>query len=114
MIGHPSNRFSVTSKMTSRLRLSLCKTFEFSAAHRLFRPEWSDEQNAKAFGKCANPSGHGHNYRLEVSVSGEIEPLTGMVMDASILQQLVNEVLLDELDHKNLDVDVPWLRGKMS
>ena len=100
--------------MAEKLRLSLCKTFEFSAAHRLFRPEWSEEQNAKTFGMCANPTGHGHNYRLEVFVSGEVDPVSGMVIDASTLQQLVDEVLLGELDHKNLDVDVHWLKGKIS
>lgn len=100
--------------MDTALKLSVCKTFEFSAAHRLFRSDWSDEQNLAVYGKCANPSGHGHNYRLEVSVSGEIDGISGMVFDASNLQQIVDEVIISELDHKNLDTDIEWLDGRTS
>lgn len=94
--------------------LTLSKTFRFAAAHRLYRQEWTPEQNQLTFGKCANRNGHGHNYRLEVSVSGEIDPETGMLLDASKLQRIVDEQVLDHLDHKNLDLDVPWLEGKIT
>lgn len=94
--------------------LTLSKTFRFSAAHRLYRTDWSEEQNHKVFGKCANRNGHGHNYRLEVSVRGEVYPETGMVIDAALLQRLVDETVLNALDHKNLDLDVPWLEGRLT
>jgi len=100
--------------MKSSLKLSVCKTFEFSAAHRLFRADWTEQQNLSVYGKCANPSGHGHNYKLEIFVSGEIDCTTGMVFDASLLQQIVDEVVIRELDHRNLDTDVHWLQGKPS
>lgn len=100
--------------MPEKLRLSLCRTFEFAAAHRLFRPEWTEERNTATFGKCASPHGHGHNYRLDVSISGELEPVTGMVVHTSVLRQLVEEVVINDVDHKNLDIEVPWLHGKTS
>jgi len=92
----------------------LCKSFEFAAAHRLYREEWSLSRNLEVFGKCANPNGHGHNYKLEVRVSGECDPETGMIIDASKLGAFVEQHILVELDHKNLDRDVPWLEGKIS
>ena len=90
------------------------KTFEFSASHRLFRSEWTLEENLKVFGKCANPNGHGHNYKLEVTVCGDTDKITGMVIDASRLTAIIEEILLKEVDHKNLDVDVSWLSGSLT
>ena len=92
----------------------LCKTFEFAAAHRLYRAEWSLEKNLQVFGKCASPNGHGHNYRLEVRVSGDCDPTTGMVLDAALLESLVEEHVLRDIDHKNIDRDVEWLAGQIS
>ncbi len=92
----------------------LSRTFEFAAAHRLSRPEWSLEKNIEVFGKCAYQNGHGHNYRLEVRVAGSIDAVTGMVIEASQLAQLVSELVLIELDHKNLDCDIAWFKGKTS
>lgn len=94
--------------------LSLTKSFEFAASHRLHKPEWSDERNAAVFGKCANPNGHGHNYRLEVSVTGQLSPETGMVIDAAKLDEVVTAVILRDVDHSNLDLDVEWLRGQIT
>ncbi|MCB0359781.1 MAG: 6-carboxytetrahydropterin synthase [Bdellovibrionales bacterium] len=94
--------------------VTIAKTFEFSASHRLFRPEWSDEKNRRIFRKCANENGHGHNYQLEVVVGGSPDPETGMVFDASLLDQLVTEYILAELDHKNLDRDVLWHAGTIA
>jgi 6-pyruvoyltetrahydropterin/6-carboxytetrahydropterin synthase len=91
--------------------ICISKTFEFCASHRLARPEWSNEKNSAIFGKCANPNGHGHNYRLEVTVSGPIQPEAQMVMDASVLDAIVQERVIQELDHKHLNADVPWLQG---
>ena len=89
--------------------ICISKTFEFCASHRLAQPEWSDEKNSAVFGKCANPNGHGHNYRLEVTVSGPIQPETQMVMDASVLDSIVQEHVIHDLDHKHLNADVSWL-----
>lgn len=83
----------------------------FSAAHRLYRPDWSDEQNAVVFGDCANPNWHGHNYDLDVTVSGPIDPETGFVMDLKVLKELVGERVLKDVDHRNLNEEVPWLSG---
>jgi len=85
----------------------------FSAAHRLFNPAWDDKQNARVFGKDANPHGHGHTYTLEVTVRGEIDPETGMVMDLRDLRDLIRRALIDKVDHANLNVDVDFLRGVM-
>jgi len=85
----------------------------FSAAHRLYRPEWSLQKNQEVFGLCANPNGHGHNYELEVTVEGGIEPLTGMILDMKILKALVQSEILERVDHKNLNVDVPFLEGRI-
>jgi 6-pyruvoyltetrahydropterin/6-carboxytetrahydropterin synthase len=83
----------------------------FSAAHRLFRPDWSDEQNAAVFGDCSNPNWHGHNYELEVTVEGPVDAETGFVMDLKRLKDLVEERVVADVDHKNLNLEVPWLEG---
>lgn len=83
----------------------------FSAAHRLGRPEWSAEQNLAVFGKCANPNWHGHNYELWVTVKGPTDPQTGFVINLSDLSRLLHRHVIDPMDHKNLDLDVPFLRG---
>jgi 6-pyruvoyltetrahydropterin/6-carboxytetrahydropterin synthase len=83
----------------------------FSAGHTLHNPAFSPERNREVFGKCSNPSGHGHNYVLEVTLSGDVDPETGFVFDLSELAQIVRKVILDEVDHRNLNTDVDWLRG---
>jgi 6-pyruvoyltetrahydropterin/6-carboxytetrahydropterin synthase len=85
----------------------------FTAGHRLFRPEWSDERNREVFGRCSNPSGHGHNYVLEVGVRGEIDPETGYVIDLGELSRILQEAVLDDVDHRNLNTDVAWLAGRI-
>lgn len=94
--------------------ISITKSFEFAASHRLHRSDWGESKNLETFGKCANPQGHGHNYILEVSVSGSIDPETGMIIDASKLQKIVEEKILSDLDHKNLDADVTWLKDSIT
>jgi 6-pyruvoyltetrahydropterin/6-carboxytetrahydropterin synthase len=79
----------------------------FNAAHRLYNNEWSDDRNEDVFGKCANPYFHGHNYELIVSVTGEINPRTGFVMDMKLLKELIKEKIEEEFDHKNLNIQVP-------
>jgi len=93
--------------------VNLSVLFEFSASHRLYRSELSDEENEKLFGKCANKNGHGHNYVLEVEVGGTIDPYTGMVIDASLLKELVESLVIKDVDHKDLNRDTPWLEGCM-
>lgn len=83
----------------------------FSASHRLFNEKYSDEENLKIFGKCSNPNGHGHNYVLEVIVRGKIDPSTGYVIDLKILKQIIRENVIDKVDHKNLNVDVDFMKG---
>jgi 6-pyruvoyltetrahydropterin/6-carboxytetrahydropterin synthase len=87
------------------------RRLHFNAAHRLYRPDWSDERNAEVFGPCANPHWHGHNYEIEVTVEGRINPETGYVMDLGDLKARVNEAVIDQVDHRNLNVEVPWLEG---
>jgi 6-pyruvoyltetrahydropterin/6-carboxytetrahydropterin synthase len=84
---------------------------QFAAAHRLFNPEFSPERNDAVFDKCNNPNGHGHNYTLEVTVRGIPDPLTGYVIDLKKLAAIIDEYLIDVVDHKHLNYDVPALRG---
>ncbi len=85
----------------------LTRVYTFSAAHRLYNPNLSEEENRQLFGKCANPYGHGHDYRLEVTVSGEPDPITGMVMNITDLDTIVRKEVLDLLDHRFLNEEVP-------
>jgi 6-pyruvoyltetrahydropterin/6-carboxytetrahydropterin synthase len=82
----------------------------FEAAHRLHNPEQSDEWNRRAFGKCNNPHGHGHNYVLVVTVEGEVNPLTGYLIDMKELKEIIRRVIVDHVDHRFLNIDVPWLQ----
>ena len=91
-------------------RCSVTRRVHFNAAHRVHNPKFSDEWNRKIFGVCNNPNYHGHNYELELTVTGEIDADTGYVYDLNLLKELAQERLLDQLDHKNLNVDVPWFR----
>ena len=86
----------------------------FNAAHKLFRPDWSAEENEKIFGKCANPNWHGHNYTLFVTVKGEIDPGTGYFVNLKELSLLIRRLVIDKLDHKNLNLDVDFMKGKMA
>lgn len=89
------------------MRVTVSRKAHFNAAHRLYRKDWSMEQNDAVFGKCNNPNFHGHNYELIVSVTGEIDPETGFVMDVKILSDLIKEQIENKFDHKNLNLDVP-------
>jgi 6-pyruvoyltetrahydropterin/6-carboxytetrahydropterin synthase len=82
----------------------------FSAAHRLFNPTLSDKENEKIFGKCSNPNWHGHNYILEVTVSGEVNPDTGFVINLSVLKEILKEHVISKVDHKNLNLDTDFMR----
>ena len=83
----------------------------FNAAHRVYNPAWSDERNQSTFGKCNNPNWHGHNYTLEITVAGEVDPDTGYVMDLGELKRIAEAELVQHIDHKNLNIDVPFMAG---
>ncbi len=86
----------------------------FSAAHQLFNPNWSEEKNREVFGKCSNKNFHGHNYTLTVTVKGEINPDTGFVMNLVDLKKVIKNNIIEELDHSNLNYDVPFMKGKFT
>lgn len=86
---------------------------EFSASHYYHNPELSAEENRRIFGKCNNPHGHGHNYALEVTVAGEVNPTTGMVLDLKDLKKLLEDEVLEVMDHKFLNLDVPVFAKKI-
>jgi 6-pyruvoyltetrahydropterin/6-carboxytetrahydropterin synthase len=88
------------------MRVTVSRKAHFNAAHRLYRKDWSMEQNQAVFGLCNNPNYHGHNYELVVSVTGEINPETGFVMDVKVLSELIKEHIELAFDHKNLNLDV--------
>jgi 6-pyruvoyltetrahydropterin/6-carboxytetrahydropterin synthase len=88
------------------------RRFEFSAAHRYWRHDWSAEENERVFGKCTSPYGHGHNYTLEVTITGQLDERTGMVMNMAELKDRVNEVL-EEFDHRHLNEDTPYFKEQL-
>lgn len=91
-------------------RCVVTRRVHFNAAHRLHNPGFSDVENERVFGVCNNPNFHGHNYNLDVSVEGDIDPATGYVMDINLLKEVIHDCLVRHLDHKNLNLDVPWFR----
>lgn len=95
-------------------KMTLTRTYEFAASHRLYNPALPDQENNELFGKCANPAGHGHNYLLEVTVSGEPDPRTGFITDLESLDREVHELVVDRYDHKNFNVDLPEFEGRMT
>jgi 6-pyruvoyltetrahydropterin/6-carboxytetrahydropterin synthase len=92
----------------------LTRRERFNAAHRLFQPEWSDEKNAEIYGKCSNPNWHGHNYELFVTVKGNIKPGLGYLIDLKKLSKLIRERATDKLDHKNINLDVDFIHGRLT
>ncbi|WP_027001068.1 6-pyruvoyl trahydropterin synthase family protein [Eisenibacter elegans] len=88
------------------MKISVFRKEHFNAAHRLHNPRWSDEKNARVFGKCNNPNYHGHNYELIVQVTGEVDPETGYLIDMKVLSDLIKEHVTEKFDHKNLSLDV--------
>lgn len=94
-----------------RTPVQITKQVEFSACHRLYNPDFPDERNWEVFGVCNNPNGHGHNYVLDVTIVGEPDPETGMIIDLKRLKEILDELLISRVDHKNLNLDVEFLRG---
>ncbi|XP_065843418.1 6-pyruvoyl tetrahydrobiopterin synthase-like [Oscarella lobularis] len=96
------------------VRAYVTRNQSFSAAHRLHSSALTDEENAKLYGKCNNPNGHGHNYRVEITVYGDVDPLTGMVINIADLKIYIEKGIMQNLDHVNIDKDVPYFRTKPS
>ncbi len=95
-------------------RISITRKEHFNAAHRLFRSDFSDEQNLEVFGKCSNPLWHGHNYTLFVTVCGETDPETGFVINLKILSKLIRELVIEKVDHKNINLEVDFMKGRLA
>lgn len=93
------------------MRVKVSRKAHFNAAHRLYLPDWSAEQNQEVFGLCNNPNYHGHNYELIVSVTGEIDSITGYVIDMKVLKDLIKSEVEEAFDHKNLNVEVPEFKA---
>lgn len=92
----------------------LTRKEHFNAAHKLFNPNWTDEQNEAVFGKCANKNWHGHNFDLYVTLEGTPHPETGFVMDLKVMSEIIKREVIDILDHSNINLDVPFMAGKMA
>ena len=99
--------------MSGTLKLELGRRYRFSASHRLHTAHLTEEENRRVFGKCSNPYGHGHNYVIEVSLSGDVDPATGMIANLADLDAFVARQVLDDFDHKSLNEDVPAFRDKV-
>lgn len=91
----------------------LTRRERFNAAHRLFKPEWTNEQNFEVFGKCSNPNWHGHNYEIFVTIKGEPNPETGFVINLKQLSKIVRTKITEQADHKNLNLEVPFMKNRI-
>ncbi len=91
------------------MAISVTVKVYFEAAHRLHNPDQSDEWNRRVFGKCNNPHGHGHNYVIEATVSGEVDPDSGYLIDMKDLKKVIDRTVLDHVDHRHLNIEVEWL-----
>jgi 6-pyruvoyltetrahydropterin/6-carboxytetrahydropterin synthase len=92
----------------------LTRRERFCAAHRMFRQDWSDEENNRVFGKCSNPNWHGHNYILWVTVKGDISDEHGFVMNINILKKIILDNVINKIDHRNINLDVDFMKGKIA
>lgn len=92
----------------------LSRLEHFNAAHKLYNPNWSEERNKEVFGPCSNQNWHGHNYELIVTIKGLPDPDTGFVIDLKQLSNLIRKNIIDQVDHKNLNMDVPFMHGKLA
>lgn len=91
----------------------LTRKEQFNSAHKLYNPKWSKEENVEVFGVCANENWHGHNFDLFITIKGEVNPDTGFVMNAKDLGRIINEFIIEKLDHKNLNLEVDFLKDKL-
>ena len=98
----------------SIVMIYITRKASFNAAHKLARTDWDDDKNNEVYGKCANPNWHGHNYWLYVTVKGEVNPETGFLVDLKWLKDVMNNYVVDKVDHKNLNLDVDFMKGKLA
>jgi 6-pyruvoyltetrahydropterin/6-carboxytetrahydropterin synthase len=96
------------------MMIYLTRRERFSAAHRMFRQDWTDEKNMEFFGKCSNPMWHGHNYELFVTIKGEISEDSGFIMNVSRLKDIIRSRVIDRIDHKNINLEVDFMKGKIA
>jgi len=94
--------------------ICLTRRERFCAAHRMFRPDWSDEKNKEVFGKCSNPNWHGHNYILWVTIKGEPSGENGFVLNMNTLKEIILDKVISKLDHKNINIEVDFMKGKIA
>ena len=94
--------------------LYLTRRERFCAAHRMFREEWTDEDNARVFGKCSNPNWHGHNYILWVTIKGAVSQEHGFVLNINTLKQIILDNIISKIDHKNINLEVDFMKGKIA
>jgi 6-pyruvoyltetrahydropterin/6-carboxytetrahydropterin synthase len=93
------------------VKTTITKRLTFCSGHRLYNPEYSDEKNYEIFGDCANPGGHGHNYVLEVTVTGPVDPDTGMIVNLKDMKRVIMDEIITRVDHRNLNTDVDFMKG---
>ncbi len=94
--------------------LYLTRRETFNAGHRLFRPDWTDEENENLYGKCSNPHWHGHNYVLYITVKGNVNPETGLVVNLKTLGKLIREHIIEKIDHMNINTQVGFMKGRIA
>jgi len=94
------------------MRIAVFRKAHFNAAHRLYNPDWSEEKNKQVFGLCSNKNFHGHNYDLEVKVVGEVDPVTGFLIDLKVLKDIIKVEIEDRFDHKNFNLDTDYFKDK--
>jgi 6-pyruvoyltetrahydropterin/6-carboxytetrahydropterin synthase len=103
--------FGLQPEYSKAKMIYLTRKENFCASHRLYNQKFSQEKNLEVYGKCAYPSGHGHNYELSVTIAGNPDPETGMILDLKKLSELINEEIIEKVDHKHLNIDVDFLDG---
>ncbi len=96
------------------MMIYLTRRERFSAAHRMFRQDWTDEKNMELFGKCSNPKWHGHNYELFVTIKGEISAETGFIMNVGRLKDIIRTRIINRIDHRNINLEVDFMKGKIA
>lgn len=92
------------------MKVTITKRMTFCAGHRIYNPEYTEEKNREVFGLCSNPNGHGHNYVLEISISGPVDPETGMIINLKDMKRIINSEIIDKVDHMNLNLDVDFMK----
>lgn len=102
------------ASLINRSMIYVTRRERFSSAHRMYREEWPDDKNLKMFGKCSNPNWHGHNYELFVTVKGDPSKELGFFINITTLKQIIKDKIIDKIDHKNLNIEVDFMKGKIA